>query len=486
MTDEQGRYEIKGLPPLLYVVNTTAPGYGTGNVVFACGEHTGDYLKVETMVLKTANLSISGAVVDANGTPVEGVQVKSWGPGQPERQVTTDEYGAFTIEGVCGSELRMNARIGRLHGTTTTTGGTSDITIVLTEAPVFGPRPLRLPAEELPDGRQNLGTTGEIGPLSTGSAPNEIGPRIEFESEAHDFGQVPPGSKNTCEFKFRNTGDAMLSFGKIQTTCGCTVASLKKKEYAPGESGTIATTFTASKRPSEVSKRIYVNSNDKTRPRASLTIKASIVLWVNPEPDELSLLLKTENAGCPNITLTSIDGQPFAIKSISSPGNWLRAEFDPTVQTVKFVLEPKVDMEGLKGTRRGLIKIAVTHPKCDVVQIPYKFLPRFNISPTSIILRSVQPGAPVEKVLWISSNYNEDFEIESFSCAEETARVVSQHEENHRVKMQVEITPPPLADKAFFRDELHINVQDGEQFKVDVRGFYKMDKERRRPTRRAR
>jgi hypothetical protein len=161
----------------------------------------------------------------------------------------------------------------------------------------------------------------------------------------------------------------------------------------------------------------------------------------------------------------------------------LSAEFDPAVQAVKFILEPKVDMERLKGMQRGLIKIAVTHPKCDAVQIAYKFLPRFEISPTSIVLRDAQAGKPVEKDLWLISNYNEDLEIEFFSCLEGTARVVSRHEDNHGVKMQVEITPPPLADKAFFRDELHINMQDGEQLKVDVRGFYRRDKETRRPPR---
>ena len=43
------------------------------------------------------------------------------------------------------------------------------------------------------------GATTEAQDLDSGAI-------ITFEKTVHDFGQVSPGSKNVCEFKFKNTG----------------------------------------------------------------------------------------------------------------------------------------------------------------------------------------------------------------------------------------------------------------------------------------
>ena len=67
-------------------------------------------------------------------------------------------------------------------------------------------------------------------PEPTGISPkpgpdaNNLSPRISFEKTVCDLGDVGRGTKNTCEFKFTNTGsaDGGLKIGKIKRTCGCT------------------------------------------------------------------------------------------------------------------------------------------------------------------------------------------------------------------------------------------------------------------------
>ncbi|MCX5638151.1 MAG: DUF1573 domain-containing protein [Planctomycetota bacterium] len=61
-------------------------------------------------------------------------------------------------------------------------------------------------------------------------------PRISFEKTVCDLGEVGQDSKNTCGFKFTNTGQGLLKIGNIKRTCGCTVFELDKKEYEPGQS----------------------------------------------------------------------------------------------------------------------------------------------------------------------------------------------------------------------------------------------------------
>jgi len=66
-------------------------------------------------------------------------------------------------------------------------------------------------------------------------AADNLLPRISFEKTVFDLGDVGQGTKNTCEFRFTNTGRGLLKIDKLSRTCGCTVFHLDKKEYTPNE-----------------------------------------------------------------------------------------------------------------------------------------------------------------------------------------------------------------------------------------------------------
>jgi hypothetical protein len=87
------------------------------------------------------------------------------------------------------------------------------------------------------------------GSLQSASAAEKLLPSISFEKTVCDLGDVGQGTKNTCEFRFTNTGRGLLEIGKINRTCGCTAFKLDKKEYAPNETGTIKVIYTAGKFP---------------------------------------------------------------------------------------------------------------------------------------------------------------------------------------------------------------------------------------------
>jgi hypothetical protein len=72
---------------------------------------------------------------------------------------------------------------------------------------------------------------------------------ISFEKTVCDLGDVGQGTKNTCEFRFTNTGRGLLKIGNISRTCGCTVFHLDAKGsiicadrmlYCYSEKGTLA------------------------------------------------------------------------------------------------------------------------------------------------------------------------------------------------------------------------------------------------------
>jgi hypothetical protein len=305
------------------------------------------------------------------------------------------------------------------------------------------------------------------------------GPKIEFESMVYDFGKVGPGQKLNGEFKFTNTGDGPLKITKVEKCCGA-VTKLDKDELAPGESGVLNVQYTSSRTANKMMKRLYVNSNDKQTPRATLTIKAETVLMVDYQPKSIKFLLKEEDVSCPKITLTSNDNRPFSIKQFQATNDALTAEFDSSVQATKFVLEPKVDMEKMRNRSTGRINISVAFPEPDAasetVMIVFQALPRFSVRPSMLVVLFSTPE-PVNKTLQITNNYDEDFEIESTSVKEGNVKVLSQKKIGKRYQFELEITPPTGDDVKRFSDTFTIKLKDGEKLEVPCRGIYRAPKQ---------
>ena len=306
------------------------------------------------------------------------------------------------------------------------------------------------------------------------------GPAITFEKVVHDFGDIGPGSENIWEFKFTNTGDKLLKIARVRKTCGCTPYELAKKQYAPGESGTLKVRYKASSRPDSEKKTLTVYSNDWVNSEVKLTIKARILQRISHFPKSIDFLLNKENAGCPEITIKSLDDKPFSITGVKT--KWrsraveggITADYDPSKEAKEFVLHPKVDMEKLKQESKGHIEITLTHPESGSVAIPFKVLPKFKVTPPSIIVYKAEPGVSVTREVWVLSNYDEDFEIESTATQKGAIKVLSQEKIDNRYKFELEITPPAVGkiQKRSFTDELFINIKDGEKLEITCRLFY--------------
>jgi hypothetical protein len=326
-------------------------------------------------------------------------------------------------------------------------------------------------AEPLSPAPETAITPAEDKPVSPANEPE---PRISFEKTTCDLGLIGPGTENLCEFKFTNTGKGLLKMGKVQATCGCTVPELPKDEYAPGESGTLKVKYHSSKYPGRETRRLFVYSNDKTKPNVELDVTAEIAKKVKFEPTSMNLLLNKENAGCGEITLTSLDDRPFAIKGFKSTVDSITADIDPSVEATRFVLQPKANIKKLEQTLAGGIEISLTHPQCDKVVIPFNVLPRFKTEPASIIVFNVEPNKPSRKELWVLNNYNEDFEVESVSAEKDIVKVVGREKIGNRYKFELEIAPPPPAEdkQKMFIDSFYVNIKGGEKLKVKCRGFY--------------
>ncbi len=320
----------------------------------------------------------------------------------------------------------------------------------------------------------------------------KCGPSITFEKSVHDFGKISPGSKNLCEFKFTNTGGSLLKITEVSKTCGCTAYELTKKEYEPGESGTLKVEYHASAQSTSVKKSLFVSSNDQAKPKVELVIRGEIVASIDYQPKKLDLALNKENAGCPAITIKSLDGQSFSIKEFKAMvqykpmENVITADFNSATEATEFTFQPKVDVEKLRGVSAGFIEIILNIPEKNVISIPFEVLPRFKITPPSIIVYKAEMEKPVTREVWILSNYGEDFDVESTSSQEGTIKVLSQEKVDNRYKIELEITPPAAetsqtSRKGFFTDAFFVNIKGGERLKITCRIFYAKKAEKSPP-----
>jgi protocatechuate 3,4-dioxygenase beta subunit len=136
--DDNGNYKIQAIPPgHNYSINASAKGYGEKDVEAHADNAVDNRLKIETITLPLANLSVSGQIVDTEGNPVSDTRVEGSGEDQPHPYTLSDMQGNFTLGGLCEGTVYIRADINRdgkrLSARVHTDAGASGIRIIVSE-----------------------------------------------------------------------------------------------------------------------------------------------------------------------------------------------------------------------------------------------------------------------------------------------------------------------------------------------------------------
>ena len=310
------------------------------------------------------------------------------------------------------------------------------------------------------------------------SEPNEKSPQakpeISFEKLVYDFGELGIGQKGECEFRFKNIGTGPLNIEQINATCGCTVPTLAKKQYQPGEDGVIKIDYSGENNPGSVEKTIYINTNDAENPQIKLTIKANVAAQIEVSPMQMRLLIGKENAAAPDITLKGKNSEAFAITSFTSPDNIISTVVDPNTQKSEFVLKLKVDTQKLRKHPTGSIQIELTHPGQRSISIPYEAIPKFQAQPSKLLLTKLEPGKPQTGQILITSTDGEPFKIDSASSKKGFVKVISKQPRDKGIELTVQATAPTKKEHLLYlSDELEIKTNNGETITVPYIGLYR-------------
>jgi hypothetical protein len=297
--------------------------------------------------------------------------------------------------------------------------------------------------------------------------PEDAVPELTFEKTVHNFGEVAPDKEYSVDFKFTNTGNATLKIGDIGSACDCTTTELEKKEYEPGEGGVITVKYHSSQKLGEVSRVLYVPYNSKKKEDIRLAVVADVTAPIDYEPKELRLAVKEGKVISPDIVITGSDNRPFAITSFESPDNCITAEFDPAVEKTEFAVKPDFKISTLQNNLKGDITIKLTHPDYNTVQISYSALPRFKLSPTSIVLFGGKPDKPIIRQVWLRNNYHERFQVESVTSEGKMAKVLNHKWISGRYWIGVQLIAPEIQEgQKEFEEIVYIRLKDGTELEL--------------------
>ncbi len=246
--------------------------------------------------------------------------------------------------------------------------------------------PVRAPSDP-PRANAPAATAPAATPAETGPAP-----RLSVVEPVVDVGDLLKGESREVEFEVRNAGDVPLVIRRVQTVCGCTVASLRTAEgpiaiplpgappepgglatLEPGAGCTIRVEFQSATQPlGKLEKHVTLHTNERNRPEFPLTIRASIQQPFVIEPESIVFgELKRGETPTRRMTLRADALKDVRVIGFDDVPAFLHArverdESDPDVQ----IIEISLTREAPVGLLQHTIKARLDHPTFEHLPIP--------------------------------------------------------------------------------------------------------------------
>ena len=165
-TDQEGQYEVKTIPAgRQYTVSTRVEGYYPSYVKVDADDAVNSRLEIPLLKLKTADMNISGIVVDVNDKPVANARIFVIEEGQQSPDNITDEQGRFTIDKLCAGQVNIYARAKdgqtELYGNAIVSAGDTDVTVVVASSNAVRRPSSKIDSEQFEQTRKTLATLAQ-------------------------------------------------------------------------------------------------------------------------------------------------------------------------------------------------------------------------------------------------------------------------------------------------------------------------------------
>jgi hypothetical protein len=218
-------------------------------------------------------------------------------------------------------------------------------------------------------------------------ATDEKTPRLTIVEPVHEYGEVAKGDKLDWTFVIKNTGASDLQVIAARPGCGCTVADFDKV-VKPGQTGKVTAHVDTTNFTGPIAKTVTLETNDPSSPSSTLTIHAIVKPYVEAYPAGFVRFMQLQgDVGTQSVTLYSEENEPFEVKEIQTPGDWVKASFH------KLDEAERVPNVGKPGQNQYRVDITVGGPDAKIgpmadklkIITNSKHSPEYPISITGVI-----------------------------------------------------------------------------------------------------
>lgn len=240
----------------------------------------------------------------------------------------------------------------------------------------------------------------------TAASAQASAPKIQFDKTTNDLGRVVEGELVSGHFSFYNAGDAVLEVTNLDTSCGCTVASVKPDKVKPGEKGEILFTLNLINIRGPTEKRITVPSNDPQNPKTDLTIKVEVTPIFEFDPQLIYFgEIAPGHTARGEIHIKRVDKKPLVITEVGTEKDYITTKIVPDEksqgQAATLIVEAKPT--GEPGTFTEMLQIFVTNVVKPSLLIPVagQLLGGIKLEPETLVWNIPDPahfpGADADK-----------------------------------------------------------------------------------------
>lgn len=200
-------------------------------------------------------------------------------------------------------------------------------------------------------------------------------PALVVENFKYDFGQVYQGERVEHVYHFRNAGDAPLKIEKVRSSCGCTAALVSAEMIDPGETGEVKATFDSTRFRGEVTKTIYLYTNNPDQRETRFTLSGEVLAKLTADPDPL-LLDNLAPGGERNatVTITNQGREILHLQEVTASIAELTATLEGKTLAPGATTRLQVKVVPREGTTRfsGYIFVRGEGPQAPVLRIPVR------------------------------------------------------------------------------------------------------------------
>jgi len=211
--------------------------------------------------------------------------------------------------------------------------------------------------------------------------------------------RIVPGETAAMKFAIFNRGTAPLTIDQIQTTCGCTSATVDRSSLEPGGEATLSVGFRAPYQPGPFAHQVSFRTDDPKQRTSSVSFAGHAGWPLDLKPTELHWKASDGDVLPPqNLELFGTSGNAFQVNSIQPSTPWIK------VVESKDLIEPHrkryhiciVPGSGI-GMRSGTIRIETSEKDRPVLIVPVlcEILPSVRVTPSRLMLKSSKAGSTV-------------------------------------------------------------------------------------------